>query len=204
MADLSDDLTTILNDVDLENFQNINFERFGLKLDPGSAGTLDTVKMAIEKVYSDALKAGLKEGPYQATCLLSYVDPTGTVPMMGKFCRAADPRPIIKVIAKPHGLFPDLPVPCITDPEALKTEKGIQDRMIYAMYPVFYAESPDMVFPNPGDKIEVDFEDQKNMVFGKYLKFLRKAIGSSRSICEPAKDLFSKSENTAQPLGSNG
>ena len=201
MADLSNDLTTILNDVDLENFQKIDFERFGLKLDPGTAGTLDAVKVAIERQYSQALKANKKEGPYQATCLLSYVDPTGQVPMMGKFCRVADSTPIIKVIAKPHGLFLDLPVPCITNPEALKTDKGIQDRMIYAMYPVFYSESPDLVFPNPGDKIEVDFEDQKNMVFGKYLKFLRKAMGSSRDVCKPASGFFGDSDNTVTAKG---
>jgi len=203
MADLSSDLTTILNDVDLENFQKIDFERFGLKLDPNTVGSLDAVKLAIERFYSDALKENKKEGPYQATCLLSYVDPTGQVPMMGSFCRTVDSRPIIKVIAKPHGLFPDLPVPCITNPEDLKTEKGIRDRMIYAMYPVFYAENPDLEFPNPGDKIEVDFEDQKNMVFGKYLKFLRKAVGSTRDVCHPASDLFANSDNTANPLGSS-
>jgi len=200
MADLSNDLTTILQSSDLENFQRINPERFGLRLDSSAYKSVDAVKKAIEHIYSEELKKNKKEAPYPATCLLAYVDPTGMVPAMGKYCRAADARPIIKVIARPHGLFSDLPIPCITNEATLKEEADYINRMIYAMHPVFYGDGG-MALPQPGDEIEVDFEDQKNMVFGKYLGIIKSGVGFTRDKCEVAKDLFGDSGKTATPVG---
>tara|TARA_R110000824_G_scaffold159802_1_gene334269 strand:- start:677 stop:1282 length:606 start_codon:yes stop_codon:yes gene_type:complete len=200
MADLSKDLTTMLRDIDQNTLERINPERFGIRLTPGTNNNLSAVKLAIERVYLDSLKKNKKEGPYLATCLLAYLDPTGMVPAMGKYCRAADAKPVMRVIAKPHGLFPDLPRPCITDPEVLKSDKGIEARMIYAMYPVFYGDA-NMQFPKPGDEIEVDFEDQKNMVFGRYLKWLKSSVGTTVSECKPASGFFGDAEHQANPLG---
>ena len=203
MSDLTSDLNTILQNVDLDAFRSDSRERFGLRITPGTQNSLAAVKMAIQRVYSDSLKKNKKEGPYPATCLMAYVDPTGIIPKMGKLCKAADARPIIKVIAKPHGLFPTLPLPVITNPEILKTEKGENDRMIYAMYPVFYGDT-DMHFPKPGDEIEVDFEDTKNMIFGKYLKFLRKSVGKTVQESQPGADGFTDPSKSASPLGIGG
>jgi len=200
MSDLTSDLNAILENVDLDAFRSDSRERFGLRTTPGTQNSLASVKLAIERVYSDSLKKNKKEGPYPATCLMAYIDPTGIIPEMGKFCKAADARPIIKVIAKPHGLFPTLPIPCITNPEILKTEKGASDRILYAMYPVFYGDS-DMHFPKPGDRIEVDFEDAKNMVFGRYLKFLNKSVGKTTQLCELGPELFGNPNNPVKPLG---
>ncbi len=194
-------LTDLLNE-DLQSLQRVNWSRVGLKIDPNAKNSLTSIKEAIRRQYEEAVKKSKKAGPYEARCLHAYIDPTGQVPAMGRYCQSATTRPIIKVIAKPTSapIFDALPTPCITDLEALKEEGALPDRIIFAMHPVFYSDS-DNDLPKPGDLIQVDFDDRQNMVFGRYLKIIERGPGLTQNNCISADLLFKDPENTVDSVG---
>ena len=190
------DLTDLLKNIPLGKLNRYAFERFGIKVD-GDYRTLETIKQAVQKVFSNDLDA-LGDGPFNAICLYSEVDPTGRIPGVGKYSGVKS-EPIIRVIARIPELHAMIPIPEITDPEKLKLEENTNDRVLFSLHTEFYARFGDGVEqPSPGDFIEVDFDDRKNKVIGRYIRIVSRSSKNVKSEKSPATATFANSQAVPQ------
>tara|TARA_R110000824_G_scaffold332637_1_gene519240 strand:+ start:20944 stop:21651 length:708 start_codon:yes stop_codon:yes gene_type:complete len=139
------------------------------------ANPLNYMRIAINRIYEDALRNS-HEGTWTAHVLHSVIEYEKSPQAVSINDHLGKKKRRIKVIAHVPDLDAALPLPKML---GLTSKMTTEDKTLMAMHRVFYSDGAgNMTLPSVGDRIEVDFEDRNNHMYGVYKGPKEHGIGS--------------------------
>ena len=141
----------------------------------GNANPFNYLRIAVNRIYEDALRNS-HQGTWTAHVLHASVEYEKSPQSVSINDHLGKKKRRIKVIAHVPDLDSALPLPKML---GIVDNMTTEDKMLLAMHRVFYSDGAgNMTLPSVGDRIEVDFEDRNNHMYGVYKGIKEKGIGS--------------------------
>lgn len=141
----------------------------------GGPNPFNYIRIAINRLYEDALRNS-HQGTWTAHVLHASVEYEKSPQSVSINDHLDKKKRRIKIVAHVPDLDAALPLPKML---GMVSEMATSDKMLMAMHRVFYSDgSANMTLPSVGDRIEVDFEDRNNHLYGLYKGIKEKGIGS--------------------------